>query len=93
MTGMLLLGLLANPSANPLLATTYKIAGQSTLLTGSVGQLFNQIKGAFFTVVLAGGATLILLKIVDRLVGLRVDEDEESLGLDLSQHGEKAYND
>ena len=37
-------------------------------------------------------ATLILLKVVDRLVGLRVEREDESTGLDLSQHGERAYN-
>ena len=36
-------------------------------------------------------ATLIILKIVDRMVGLRVDEEEESIGLDQSQHGESGY--
>jgi ammonia channel protein AmtB len=35
----------------------------------------------------------VLLKLVNGLAGLRVSEEEESLGLDLSQHGESAYND
>ena len=44
------------------------------------------------TVALAAAATWVLLKVVDRLIGLRVDQEDESVGLDLSQHGERAYN-
>jgi Amt family ammonium transporter len=36
--------------------------------------------------------TLVLLKVVDLLTGLRVTEDEEIEGLDITQHGEEAYN-
>jgi Amt family ammonium transporter len=45
-----------------------------------------------FTVILAAVGTFLLVKIVDAVVGLRVDEEDESAGLDLSQHGERAYN-
>jgi len=41
---------------------------------------------------LSGAGTFIILKIVDAVIGLRVDQEEESIGLDLSQHGESAYN-
>jgi Amt family ammonium transporter len=41
----------------------------------------------------AGVATFLLLKLVNALVGLRVSEEDETMGLDLSQHGESAYND
>jgi Amt family ammonium transporter len=41
----------------------------------------------------AGTATFVILKVVNALVGLRVSEEDETLGLDLSQHGESAYND
>jgi Amt family ammonium transporter len=37
--------------------------------------------------------TFVLLKIIDAVIGLRVDPEAESLGLDLAEHGEKAYND
>jgi Amt family ammonium transporter len=36
--------------------------------------------------------SFIILKIVDATVGLRVEEDEERMGLDLSQHNERGYN-
>ena len=39
-----------------------------------------------------GSRDLLLLKLVNLLVGLRVSEEDESLGLDLTQHGESAYN-
>ena len=92
-TGMLLLGWLANASVNPLLVSTYKVNQQAILLTGGSSQFFHQLKGVLFTMVYAGVLTFLLLKLVNAVVGLRVGEDEESVGLDLSQHGEKAYND
>ncbi len=91
--GMLMLGCLANTGVNPLLASTFKVNDAVVVLGGCTNQFFNQLKGVVFTMVFAALATVVLLKVVDTLVGLRVAEDEESLGLDLSQHGEKAYND
>ena len=45
-----------------------------------------------FTAALASIGTFFILKVVDATIGMRVDQEEESLGLDLSQHGERAYN-
>jgi Amt family ammonium transporter len=39
----------------------------------------------------AGGMTFLIMKLIDLVIGLRVQEDEEVLGLDTSQHGEMAY--
>ena len=44
------------------------------------------------TYVLAGVASVVLLKVVDAVVGLRVSESDEYEGLDLSQHGESGYH-
>ncbi len=90
--GMLMLGLLANVAVNEQIATC-KIGGQTISLAGSSAQFLNQLKGVCFTMVFAGVATFILLKVVGAFAGLRVTEEEETLGLDLSQHGESAYND
>jgi len=90
--GMLLLGLLANAEVNPAIATTFKVKGSVISLVGGLGQLRNQFIGVLFTVVLAGVGTLVILKLVDAFVGLRVQPEEERAGLDLSQHGENAYN-
>jgi ammonium transporter, Amt family len=90
--GMLMLGFLATVAINPPIATC-NIGGQIVSLAGGVPQFLNQLKGVVFTMAYAGGATFVLLKLVDTFVGMRVTEEEESLGLDLSQHGESAYND
>jgi ammonium transporter, Amt family len=91
-TGMLLLGFLANPEVNPAIAGTFMKGGAVVSLAGGLAQFWNQLIGVAFTVALAGIGTFILLKIVNTLVGLRVDQEDESIGLDLSQHGESAYN-
>jgi ammonium transporter, Amt family len=93
-TGMLLVGLLASAEVNPLIAVTFKPAGQALSLAGGATQLVNQLTAVLFTIALSALATWVLLKLVSALVGgLRVDAEDESLGLDLSQHGERAYND
>ena len=91
--GMLLLGFLANPDVNSLIGTTYKVGNTVVSLAGGAGQFINQLKGVLITIVLAVVATFVILKVVDAILGLRVAEEQETLGLDLSQHGEKAYND
>lgn len=91
--GMLLLGFLANTLINPAVVITWQRDGQLVSLAGGVGQFINQFKGVVFTMVFAGTATFVILKVVNALVGLRVSEEDENLGLDLAQHGESAYND
>ncbi len=91
--GMLMLGFLANVAVNEQIGTTCVLDGRIVSLAGGTAQFLNQLKGVAFTMCFAGAATFLLLKAVDSLVGLRVSEEEETLGLDLSQHGESAYND
>lgn len=55
-------------------------------------QLWAQCKGVLFTIVYTGILSYVLLKIIDAIVGLRVDEDDEQIGLDISQHNEQGYN-
>lgn len=90
--GMLLLGLLASATVNPAIATTFSANGTMVPLTGGWTQFGHQAVAVVFTAAFAGVATLILFKTVDTFVGLRVDNEEESLGLDLTQHGERAYS-
>jgi Amt family ammonium transporter len=52
-------------------------------------QLWVQLEGILATLAYSGIATFILLKIVDVVIGLRVTEEEEREGLDVSQHGER----
>ena len=90
--GMLLVGLLANAEVNPAIATTFHADGVLVSLAGGIGQLRNQIIGIVVTAVLSGVATMVILKVVDAVIGLRVEPEEEAAGLDVSQHGEAAYN-
>lgn len=56
------------------------------------GQLWTQFVAVAITLIWTAGGSLILYKIVDLVVGLRVSPDEEREGLDLADHGERAYN-
>lgn len=56
------------------------------------GQLMAQATGVLATLVYTSVATFILLKFVDLIVGLRVSEEDESIGLDVSLHNETGYN-
>ena len=62
--------------------------GTSGLIEGNAGQVLNQIEGVLFVVVYDVIVSLILLKIIDVVVGLRVDAEVEQDGLDLALHGE-----
>jgi Amt family ammonium transporter len=66
-------------------------AGANGLFFGNPGQLWKQIVAVLVTWVLALVGTYVILKVVDALVGLRVDEESEVAGLDLAVHSETAY--
>ncbi len=55
-------------------------------------QLFTQFKGVAFTVVYTAIVTFVILKVLDLVMGLRVSEETESVGLDLAEHNERGYN-
>ena len=61
------------------------------LVDGHTGQVHNQLIGTAIAWILAIAGTLIILKLCDLLVGLRVSPEEESQGLDLALHGEEGY--
>jgi Amt family ammonium transporter len=84
---------LANVQINPAIEVAWKVNNQVVSLAGGIGQTLNQLKGVLFTIAFAGFGTFVLLKLVGSFMPLRVTEEEETLGLDLSQHGESAYND
>jgi Amt family ammonium transporter len=67
------------------------IGGVSGLIEGSAEQMLIQIAAVAFTVVFAGVMTFIIIKIIDVVLGLRVDEASEEAGLDITVHGETAY--
>ncbi len=92
--GAMLTGVFAVAAVN--LPTAYAApAGQVARLGWLEGNhvvMFNQLVATVLTWVIAIVGSLIILKIVDVLVGLRVGEEDEYDGLDLSQHGESGYN-
>jgi Amt family ammonium transporter len=65
------------------------VNGASGLLEGNVHQFVAQCVGAGAALVYAFVVTYILALIVDKTIGLRVTEEEEYVGLDISQHGER----
>jgi Amt family ammonium transporter len=86
--GALLTGVFANSAINPILGT-----GKATgLLEGNKGQILNQAMGVAIAWSLSIVGTLLILFVVDKLVGLRVSEEDERTGLDLSQHDEEGYD-
>ncbi|MDQ1334579.1 MAG: ammonium transporter, Amt family [Thermodesulfobacteriota bacterium] len=82
--GLLVTGLLANAAINP--------AGADGLFFGNPGQLGIQCIAILVTVVYTFALSYLLLKLVDKIFGLRVDLRDERSGLDLTQHEETAYN-
>jgi Amt family ammonium transporter len=81
--GAIATGLFASKAVNE--------AGGDGLFYGNPGQLWTQIVAVVATYALAIVMTAIILKVVDMMVGLRVSEEDEVAGLDLSQHSETAY--
>ena len=66
------------------------IGGYSGLIEGNVDQFIANAVGALAALVYAFVVTLALAYLVDKTIGLRVSEEEEYVGLDISQHGERA---
>ena len=62
--------------------------GTSGLIEGNAGQVINQIEGVVIVLVYDAVVSLIILKIIDAVIGLRVNEEVEREGLDLALHGE-----
>jgi Amt family ammonium transporter len=66
-------------------------AGADGLFYGNPAQFVIQLKATLITVVYSAAVTFVLLKLVDVLMGIRVGENEERIGLDLTQHRETGY--
>ncbi|MBV9387213.1 MAG: ammonium transporter [Chroococcidiopsidaceae cyanobacterium CP_BM_ER_R8_30] len=83
--GAILTGIFATTAVNP--------AGVDGLLFGNPSQVLKQLAAVGITYVLAGVGTLVILKILDVTVGLRVKPDKEIQGMDINEHGEQGYGD
>lgn len=64
-------------------------AANVTLAPTFAGQLWVQLEGVLATMIYSGVATFVILKVIDLVIGIRVNADDERMGLDLSQHGER----
>ena len=82
--GALATGIFATKTINP--------AGADGLLYGNASLLGIQAMSVAITIAFTVTATFLILKVVSRVTKLRVDEEDESNGLDLSMHGERAYS-
>jgi Amt family ammonium transporter len=91
--GALGTGILVNPALGGVGITDYtNITGNNAGTYDLVTQMIAQGKAVLATLVWSGVGSAILYKIVDLIVGLRPSVDEEREGLDISDHGERAYN-
>lgn len=81
--GALATGLFASKAINP--------AGNDGLFFGNAGQLWIQFVAVVATIVFAVVVTAIILSVLKATMGLRLSEEEERMGLDLSQHNERGY--
>jgi Amt family ammonium transporter len=81
--GALATGLFASKAINA--------AGNDGLFFGNPGQLWTQFVGVVVTIAFAMIVTAIILSILKATMGLRVSDEEERMGLDLTQHNERAY--
>ena len=90
--GALLTGIFATSAINPIFKDGTGRVLPSGLLEGNWHQPLNQLIGVGIAWALAIVGTLILLWVVDKTIGLRISEEQETQGLDLSQHGEEGYN-
>jgi ammonium transporter, Amt family len=86
--GALLTGVFAQQTINPIFGAGKSVGG----LDGHWGQVGNQVVGVLIAWGFALVGTIVLLKITDLITGVRVSEEQEIEGLDITQHGEEAYN-
>lgn len=81
--GALAIGIIASTLINP--------AGPNGLLYGNPIQLAIQALGIAVAAALGFGGTLLIMKVIDATIGLKVKDEEEDIGLDVTQHAERAY--
>jgi len=89
--GAILTGVLASSAVNPIFKDPSGAALPVGLIEGNAMQVVNQLIAVGITTALASIGSIIILKLVDVFIGLRVTEFEETTGLDATQHGETAY--
>ncbi len=86
--GAILTGVFAQQVINPIFGAGKPVGG----LDGHWGQIGNQLVGIAIAWAFAIVGSVVLLKVTDLITGIRVTEEQEIEGLDITQHGEEAYN-
>ncbi|HLH09181.1 MAG TPA: ammonium transporter [Terriglobales bacterium] len=89
--GAILTGVFATRTINPILHDSEGAALSLGFVDGNFGQVFYQMIGVAIAFALAIVGTLAILKLVDLVIGLRVSNEDELQGLDVTQHGEEGY--
>ncbi|HZV10885.1 MAG TPA: ammonia channel protein, partial [Novosphingobium sp.] len=90
--GALMTGILDAPSLGGVGITDYSKFPAATGSYDMLGQLWIQAQGVGITLLWSGIGSLILYVIIDKIFGLRPSEEAEREGLDITEHGERAYN-
>jgi len=90
--GAILTGIFASSAINPIFKDAAGNPLPSGGLEGNWHQLGNQFAGIAIAWIISIVGTLVLLKLVDLTIGLRVSNAAETEGLDISQHGEEGYD-
>jgi Amt family ammonium transporter len=89
--GALLTGIFASKAINPIFHDAQGAALAVGMIDGNFRQILNQMVGVAIAIVLGAVGTVVILKVVDLVVGLRVPAEDEIQGLDVTQHGEEGY--
>jgi ammonium transporter, Amt family len=91
-TGAIATGIVANPALGGQGWVDYTVFPSKAGAWDSVGQIITQLEAVGITLVWSGVVTAVLLFVLDKTIGLRPSEEAEREGLDISEHGERAYN-
>ncbi len=89
--GAILTGVFVNPALGGAGVVDYSTGAAG--YAGTAAQVISQLWGVAVAVIWSAVTTFVILKVLDLTMGIRVSEDSEREGLDLSAHGERAYND
>jgi Amt family ammonium transporter len=92
LTGAIMTGVFANSLVYPVYKDGAGAVLPSGLIEGNSKQVLNQVIASLIAIALTMVGSFIILKVVDLIVGVRVNGEDEVTGLDLTQHGEEGYN-
>jgi Amt family ammonium transporter len=91
-TGAILTGVFANSAVNTVFKDAQGNPLPSGLIEGNSKQVLNQLIASLIAIAITVVGSVIILKVVDLIVGVRINGEDEVTGIDLSQHGEEGYN-